>query len=91
VLFDKCVHPVWTVVCKSGVKYARSIKIIFDKQTDIQSTQKHIPVVEETKFLLKHLKEKYTKALNVLHVIAHTTWGADQQTLLYLCRSLIRS
>jgi len=33
---------------------------------------------------IKHLKEKCTKALNLLRVIAHTTWGADQQTLLHL-------
>ena len=32
---------------------------------------------------IKHLKEKCTKALNLLRVIAHTTWGADQQTLLH--------
>ena len=62
-----------------------------------------IPVVEETKFLgiifdhklsfiphTKHLKEKCTKALNLLRVVSHTTWGADQQTL-HLYRSLIRS
>ena len=55
-----------------------------------------IPVVEETKFLglifdrklsfishIKHLKEKCTKALNLLRVIAHTSWGADQRTLLH--------
>ena len=40
---------------------------------------------------IKHLKEKCTKALNLLRVIAHTTWGADQQTLLHLYRALIRS
>ena len=63
-----------------------------------------IPVVEETKFLgiifdrklsflphIRHLKEKCTKALNLLRVVAHTTWGADQQTLTHLYRSLIRS
>jgi len=38
-----------------------------------------------------YLKEKCTKALNLLRVIAHTTWGADQQTLLHLYRALIRS
>jgi len=31
------------------------------------------------------------KALNLLRVLAHTSWGADQDTLLYLYRSLIRS
>jgi len=63
-----------------------------------------IPVVEETKFIgiifdrklsflphVWHLKDKCTKALNLLRVVAHTTWGADQQTLIYLYRSLIRS
>jgi len=63
-----------------------------------------VPVVEETKFLgvifdkkltflphIRHLKEKCTKALNLLRIIAHTTWGADQESLLHLYRSLIRS
>jgi len=61
-----------------------------------------VPVVEETKFLgivldrnlsfiphIKHLKDKCTKALNLLRVLAHTSWGADQETLLHLYRSLI--
>ena len=63
-----------------------------------------VPVVEETKFLavvfdcklsfiphIKHLKHKCTKALNLLRVLAHTSSGADQETLLHLYRSLIRS
>ena len=63
-----------------------------------------VPVLEETKFLgivfdhklsfiphIKHLKDKCTKALNLLRVLAHTSWGADQETLLHLYRSLIRS
>jgi len=40
---------------------------------------------------IKHLKDKYTKALNLLRVLAHTSWRADQETLLHLYRSLIRS
>ena len=39
----------------------------------------------------KHLKEKCTKALNLLRIVSHPTWRADQQTLLHLYRSLIRS
>jgi len=31
------------------------------------------------------------KGLNLLRVLAHTSWGADQETLLHLYRSLIRS
>jgi len=63
-----------------------------------------VPVVEKTKFLgvvfdrklsfiphIKHLKDKCIKALNLLRVLAHTSWGADQETLLHLYRSLIRS
>ena len=63
-----------------------------------------IPVVEQTKFLgvifdnkltflphIRYLKEKSVKVLNLLRVVAHTTWGADQHTLLHLCRSLVRS
>ena len=63
-----------------------------------------IPVVEQTKFLgvifdskltfLQHIrypKEKCVKALNLLRVVAHTSWGADQHTLLHLYRSLVRS
>jgi len=61
-----------------------------------------IPVAEETKFLdvifdhklsfiphIKHLKDKCTKAFNLLRVLAHTSWGADQDMLLHLYRSLI--
>jgi len=56
-----------------------------------------VPVVEETKFLgvvfdrklsfiphIKHLKDKCTKALNLLRVLAHPSWAADQETLFYL-------
>jgi len=60
-----------------------------------------IPVVEQTKLLgfifdnkltflphIRYLKEKCVKALNLLCVVAHTSWGADQRTLLHLYRSL---
>ena len=30
------------------------------------------------------LKNKCTKALNLLYVLAHTTWGSDQETFLHL-------
>ena len=65
---------------------------------------KQIPVVEETKFFglvfdrkltfvphLRYLRTKCLKALNLLRVVAHMSWGGDQQTLLHLYRSLIRS
>ena len=63
-----------------------------------------IPVVEESKFLgilfdrklsfiphIKYLKAKCLKALNLLKVLSHTSWGADRYTLLKLYRSLVRS
>ena len=63
-----------------------------------------IPVVEESKFLgilfdrklsfiphIKYLKAKGLKALNLLKVLSHTSWGADRTTLLKLYRSLVRS
>jgi len=40
---------------------------------------------------IRYLKEKCVKALNLLRVVAHTSWGADQHTLLHLYRSLVRS
>ena len=62
-----------------------------------------IPVVAESKFLgvivdrklsfipdRKYVKAKCLKALNLLKVLSHTSWGADR-TLLHLYRSLIRS
>ena len=63
-----------------------------------------IKVVKEVKFLgvifdielsfvshIKMLKEKCTKALNVIKVVANSKWGADRITLLHLYRSLVRS
>jgi len=63
-----------------------------------------IVVIEQTKFLevifdnkltfiphIRYLKEKCVKALNLLRVVARTSWGADQHTLLHLYRSLVRS
>ena len=61
-----------------------------------------IPVVEESKFLgilfgrklsftphINYLKAKCLKALNLLKVLFHTSWGADRTTLLKLYRSLV--
>ena len=63
-----------------------------------------IPVVEESKFLgvifdrklsfiphIRYIKAKCLRALNLLKVLSHTSWGADRFTLLHLYRSLVRS
>lgn len=65
---------------------------------------RRISCVEETRFLgvifdsrltwvphLRHIKITCMKALSLLRVLAHTSWGADRQTLLLLHRSLVLS
>ena len=60
-----------------------------------------IKVVTEAKFLgvvfgrtlsysshVNYLKTNCLKALNILKVVGHTDWGADQKTLLCLYRAL---
>ena len=86
------------------VHFCRLRKQHADPTLTLTLNGKQIPVVEETKFLglvfdrkltfvphLRYLRTKCLKALNLLRVVAHTSWGGDQQTLLHLYRSLIRS
>ena len=62
-----------------------------------------IKVVTEAKFLgiifdrtlsynshVNYLKTNCLKALDILKVVGHTDWGADQKTLLCLYRALVR-
>ena len=51
--------------------------------------ENHLPAILNTH--IRYLKEKSVKALNLLRIVAHTSWGADQHTLLHLYRSLVRS
>ena len=70
----------------------------------IKLEESEIPVVDHYKFLgiiydkkltfiphIKYLKNKCTKAQQLLRVVAHTEWGADYKTLIKLYRSLVRS
>ena len=41
--------------------------------------------------ILKKLKAKCQKALNLLRVVAHTDWGADRKILLDLYITIVRS
>ena len=64
-----------------------------------------VPVVEEVKFLglifdrklsflphIRYFKNQCMKALNLIRVVAHTSLGADQHTLLlHLYKSFVRS
>ena len=63
-----------------------------------------IPVVQEVKLLgfifdstlsfllhIRYLKNKSTKAVNLIRVVAHTSWGTDQDIILLLYTLPIRS
>lgn len=68
-------------------------------EPNLQFNKSPIPVVAEAKFLGLVFNRKPTfiphkkclKALNLLKVVAHTDWGADTNTLLKLCCSLVCS
>ena len=75
-----------------------------EKNAQQQFEDTEIPVVDEYKFLgvifnkkltfishTKYLKTKFTRAQQLLWVVTHTEWGADQQMFLKLYRSLICS
>ena len=56
---------------------------------------KHIGLIFNKKLnfmpYINYIKTKCNKALQLLHDIAHTNWGADKNTLLKLYQSLIQS
>ena len=71
---------------------------------DLYIKGQRIPCVQETRFLglifdqrltwvshLKYLKNACCSAMNILKVLAHTSWGADRKTLLNLYKALIFS
>jgi len=97
-------QAVWTSLglCFTNMHFCRVRKPHLDPTLILYGTA--FPVVQEVKFLglifdseltflphLCYLKKKCMKALNLLHVLANTSWGADQSTLLHLYRALIRS
>jgi len=64
-------------------------------QQMLQKKAKFLGIIFDSKLFflphIRHLKDKCVKALNLLRVLAHTSRRADQETLLHLYRSLIRS
>ena len=71
---------------------------------DLYLYGRRLSCVEETRFLgliydsrltwvphLRHVKMACMRALSLLRVLSHTSWGADRQTLLLLHRTLILS
>ena len=69
---------------------------IFDYYVTIINTLLNIPIHTKhnetnTCTHVKYLKTNCLKALDILKVVGHTNWGADQKTLLCLCQALVRS
>ncbi|HIP82064.1 MAG TPA: reverse transcriptase-like protein, partial [Desulfocapsa sulfexigens] len=86
----------------SCIHFCNMRKVHLDPELFLNKTP--IKVVKEVKFLgllldsklsfiphIKALKTKCLKALDLLKVISSTKWGGDEQTLLHLYRSLVRS
>ena len=63
---------------RSKLDYGKFLGVIFDNKLTF------LPHI-------RYLKEKCVKALNLLRVVAHISWGADQHTLSHPYRSLVRS
>jgi len=61
----------------------------------VQSQAKFLGVIFNKKLSfrphIQYLKEKCTKSLNLMKIVAHTDWGADRDTLLKIYNTLIRS
>ena len=66
----------WTPI--KVVTEAKYLGVIFDRTLSYSS---HV----------KYLKTNCLKALDILKVVGHTDWWADQKTLLCLYRALVRS
>ena len=84
------------------VHFTRKHNIVREPELFLNGVR--IPVRTEAKFLgvwfdrkltfkyhIDYLREKCTKALNLLKTVAHRNWGGDRTVLLRLYRSLIRS
>ena len=64
------------------VAESKFLGVIFDKKKQ----KKKLSFIPH----IKYLKAKCLKALNLLKVLSHTSWGAERTTLLHLYRSFIR-
>ena len=71
---------------------------------DLELYGRRLRCVDEARFLgltfdsrltwvphLRYLKASCMKALNLLRVLSHTSWGADQKTLLHLFQAFVSS
>ena len=86
----KCIH-----FCNQQKLHNNPTLTIEKKNIPFVDQHKHLGLIFDKKlnFILhiNYIKTKCNKALQLLHVIAHTNWGADKNNLSKLYRSLIRS
>ena len=58
------------------------------RKIEVVSKKKFLGLIWDSKLTFRahidYLKKKCIKAMNILKVIAHYDWGADQSTLLHL-------
>ncbi|WP_135568158.1 reverse transcriptase domain-containing protein, partial [Solemya elarraichensis gill symbiont] len=77
----------------SGVRHP--LLTLFDNAIPVVTEFKFLGIIFDPKLIynkhIYHIRLKCKKALNILKVLASTTWGSDRLLLLKIYRSLIRS
>ncbi|WP_316399482.1 reverse transcriptase domain-containing protein [Bradyrhizobium sp. 33ap4] len=62
---------------------------------DVRPEQKFLGVIFDRKLTfspdVKYIRKKDLKALNILKVLSHKSWGADRETMLKVYKSVVRS
>ena len=92
---QQCLNRIEEWVTRNGFKFSKSKTqcVLFCQLK--KKTTKFLGVIFDRKLSfiphIKYVKAKCLKALNLLKVSSHTTWGAERTTHLHLYRSLIRS
>ena len=86
----QCVH-----FCQQRKIHNDPALYIYGSQISVVAKSKFLGVIYDRKLSfiphIKYVKAECLKALNLLKVLSHTSWGADRTTLLHLYRYLIRS
>ena len=86
----KCIH-----FCQHRKMHPDPVLKLGDNTLTVTKEYKYLGIIFDNKLSfiphIKYLKKKCNKTIQLLRIIAHTNWGADQKTLLKLYRSLIRS
>lgn len=65
------------------------------QQLAVSTEHKFLGIILDTKLTfiphLKYLKGKCLKAMKIIKILSHTTWGSDRKCLMNLYKSLVRS